>query len=144
MGTETVFKLECGAIPPLRAGMMNRAVASRLPVNGAPAGTVGGFAGIVLQRKQALTQRLPISHSARRSSPNGTGGSLVAARAREDWAKSQPDSRLPIARPERATRRWCCGNKGRLGVSPRIFPHDAPRTEREFARAQRRPGLPRD
>ena len=25
----------------------------------------------------------------------------------------------------------------------RIFPHDAPRTEREFVRARRRPGLPR-
>ena len=41
---------------------------------------------------------------------------FVAARAREEGAKSQSDYRLPIARPERATRRWCCGNKGRMGV----------------------------
>ena len=60
MGSETVFKLECGAIPPLRAGMMSRAIASHLPFNGAPAETIGVFAGIALQSKQALTQRLPI------------------------------------------------------------------------------------
>ena len=41
---------------------------------------------------------------------------LVAARAREEGAKSHSDYRLPIARLKRATRRWCCGNKGRLGV----------------------------
>ena len=31
MGTGTVFRLECGAIPPARTGMTRRAVASRLP-----------------------------------------------------------------------------------------------------------------
>ena len=60
MGTETVFKLECGAIPPARTGMPRRAVASRLPFNGAPAETIGVFTGIILQSKPALAQRLPI------------------------------------------------------------------------------------
>ena len=60
MGTETVFKLECGAVPPLREGMMSRAIAPHLPFHGAPAETIGFFAGIVLQSKQALAQRPPI------------------------------------------------------------------------------------
>ena len=60
LGTETIFKLECGAIAPLRDGTMGRAIAPRLPFNGAPAVTVAVFAGIVLQSKEALAQRLPI------------------------------------------------------------------------------------
>ena len=39
---------------------MSRAAASLLPFNGAPAETIGVFAGIVLQSKQALTQRPPV------------------------------------------------------------------------------------
>jgi len=49
MGTETVFRLECGAIPPARTGRMRRAVASRPPFNGAPAEMVGVFTSIILQ-----------------------------------------------------------------------------------------------
>ena len=60
MGTETVFRLECGAIPPARTGMTRRAIASHLPFYGAPAETIGVFAGIILQSKPALAQRLPI------------------------------------------------------------------------------------
>ena len=80
MGTETVFKLECGAIPPLRAGMMSRAVASRLPFHGAPAETIGVFAGIVLQSKQALAlaQRLPILKEGLRQMVMEAPGSLRA------------------------------------------------------------------
>ena len=36
------------------------AVASRLPFYGAPAETIGVFTGIILQRKLALAQRIPI------------------------------------------------------------------------------------
>ena len=39
---------------------MGRAIASRLPFHGAPAVTVAVFAGVVLQSKEALAQRLPI------------------------------------------------------------------------------------
>ena len=37
-----------------------RAVAPRLPFNGAPAETIGVFTGIILQSKPALAQRMPI------------------------------------------------------------------------------------
>ena len=44
-------------------------------------------------------------------------GVVCYSPVREEAAKSQSKYRFPIARPpERATRRWCCGNKGRLGV----------------------------
>ena len=42
--------------------------------------------------------------------------SLVSARVREWAEKSQSDYRLSIARPERATRRRCYGNKRQMGV----------------------------
>ena len=40
--------------------MPRRAVASRLPFNGAPAETIGVFTGIIVQSKPAPAQRLPI------------------------------------------------------------------------------------
>ena len=49
-----------GAIPPARPGLSRRAVAARLPFNGAPAQTIGVFTGIIQQSKLALAQRMPI------------------------------------------------------------------------------------
>ena len=60
LGTEATFLLECGAIPPARPGLSRRAVASRLPFNGAPAEMTGVFIGIILQSKLSLAQRMPI------------------------------------------------------------------------------------
>jgi len=60
LGSEVLFKLGCGAIAPLRDGTVGRAVASRLPFGGAPAVTVAVIAGIILQSKGALAQRLPV------------------------------------------------------------------------------------
>ena len=60
MGTATILMLACGAIPPARSGMSRRAVASRLPFNGAPVETIRFFTGIILQSKPVLAQRLPI------------------------------------------------------------------------------------
>ena len=55
-----MFKLGCGAIAPLRDGKVGRAIAIRLPLGGAPAVTIAVFAGIILQSKEALAQRLPV------------------------------------------------------------------------------------
>ena len=58
LGTETIFSLARGTIPPARQGLPRRAVATRLPFDGAPAGTVGVLTGVILQSKAALAQRL--------------------------------------------------------------------------------------
>ena len=55
-----MLELGCGAIAPLRDGTVGRAVASRLPFGGAPAVTFAVIAGIILQSKEALAQRLPV------------------------------------------------------------------------------------
>ena len=60
LGTEIIFSLACGAIPPARQGLSRRAVASRLPFDGALADTIGVFMGIILQSKAVLAQRMPI------------------------------------------------------------------------------------
>ena len=52
--------MACGTIPPARQGLPRRAVTTRLPFDGAPAGTIGVFTGVVLQSKAALAQRMPI------------------------------------------------------------------------------------
>ena len=58
--TETIFSLACGTTPPARQGLPRRAVATRLPFDGAPAHTTGVFMGVILQSKAALAQRMPI------------------------------------------------------------------------------------
>ena len=61
LGSKAMFKLGCGAIAPLRDGTVGRAIAARLHFfGGAPAVTVAVFAGIILQSKEALAQRLPV------------------------------------------------------------------------------------
>ena len=60
LGPEAMFELGCGVIDPPRDGKVPRAVATRLPLGGAPVVTTKVIAGIVLQSKEALTQRLPV------------------------------------------------------------------------------------
>ena len=60
LGSEAMFKLGCGAIAPARDGSEGRAIAIRLPLGGAPVVTTAVIAGIILQSKEALAQRLPV------------------------------------------------------------------------------------
>ena len=60
LGTETIFSLACGTIPPARQGLTRRAVATRPPFGGAPTDTIGVFTGVILQSKAALAKRIPI------------------------------------------------------------------------------------
>ena len=60
LGSEAMFKLGCGAITPARDGSEGRAIAIRLPLGGAPVVTTAVIAGIILQSKEALAQRLPV------------------------------------------------------------------------------------
>jgi hypothetical protein len=60
LGTENIFSLACGTIHPSRQGLSRRAVATRLPFDGASANTIGVFTGVLLQSKSALAQRMPI------------------------------------------------------------------------------------
>ena len=60
LGSEAMFKLGCGAIAPARDGSVGRAIAIRLPLGGAPVVTTAVIAGIILQSKEALAQRLPV------------------------------------------------------------------------------------
>ena len=55
-----MFKLGCGVITPMRDSNEPRAVAIRLPLGGAPVVTTAVIAGIILQSKEALTQRMTV------------------------------------------------------------------------------------
>ena len=59
-GSEAMFKLGCGVITPMRDGNEPRAIAIRLPLGGAPVVTTAVIAGIILQSKEALTQRMTV------------------------------------------------------------------------------------
>ena len=56
-GAETMFKIGCGVIAPMRDSTEPRAIAIRLPLDGAPIVTAAVVAGIILQSKDALAQR---------------------------------------------------------------------------------------
>ena len=56
-GAETMFKIGCGVIAPMRDSTEPRAIAIRLPLYGAPIVTAAVVAGIILQSKDALAQR---------------------------------------------------------------------------------------